>query len=469
MPTTTQSAEAHSAPRQQQPHPAGTVFSRAMRPVNTVMERFIPSSLLFSIVLTFIVAGLTLALTPTAPGDVLLGWGNGLSGLLEFMTQMALVLMLGHILANTRPMRALLARLGQIPRSAGQAYVFVFVIAALASLVTWGLGLVVGGLLAREVAAQARHRGVCLHFPLLVACGFAGFVVWHMGYSGSGPLTAATPGSFLAEPLGGRTLPITATTFSWWNLTATVVTVVSIAVALFLVAPRGQDRIIELTIDAREDSFLTDPPRETPADRLDASRVPTLLVGVTLIAYLALHFARGGTLTLDIVNWSFLALILVLVRNAHELIQLTSHAASNVGEILLQFPLYAGILGMMTTSGLIEVFSDALASIATPTTFGVLAFLSAGIVNFFVPSGGGQFAVQGPIMLSAGAELGVDPAVTIMAMSYGDQWTNMIQPFWAIPLLAIAGLKMREILGYTTVVLLVSGAVFAGTLLLVSL
>ena len=159
----------------------------------------------------------------------------------------------------------------------------------------------------------------------------------------------------------------------------------------------------------------------------------------------------------------------MLVRNAHELIQLTSHAASNVGEILLQFPLYAGILGMMTTSGLIEVFSDALASVATPTTFGVLAFLSAGIVNFFVPSGGGQFAVQGPIMLSAGAELGVDPAVTIMAMSYGDQWTNMIQPFWAIPLLAIAGLKMREILGYTTVVLLVSGAVFAGTLLLVSL
>jgi short-chain fatty acids transporter len=108
-------------------------------------------------------------------------------------------------------------------------------------------------------------------------------------------------------------------------------------------------------------------------------------------------------------------------------------------------------------------------SISTPTTFGLFALLSAGLVNFFVPSGGGQFAVQGPIMLSAGAELGVDPAITIMAVSYGDQWTNMIQPFWAIPLLAIAGLKMRDILGYTTVVMIASGLVFATTMVLVSL
>ena len=163
------------------------------------------------------------------------------------------------------------------------------------------------------------------------------------------------------------------------------------------------------------------------------------------------------------------ALILLLVRSPHELIGLTQSAASNVGEILLQFPLYAGILGMMTTTGLVAVLSDAFVAISNPVTFGLLAFLAAGLVNFFVPSGGGQFAVQGPIMLQAGDALGVDPAITIMAVSYGDQWTNMIQPFWAIPLLAIAGLKMRDILGYTTVVLLASGLVFGGTLLLVSL
>jgi short-chain fatty acids transporter len=454
---------------QTQARKEGTPLSRAMRPVNNVVERFIPSALVFSIVLTFIVAILALILTDAGPADLVLYWGDGLAGLLAFITQMALILLLGHILANTGPVRRLLAFLGSVPRTELTAYVFVFVVAAVASLITWGLGLVVGGLLAREVAYQGRQNGLKLHFPMLVASGFAGFVVWHMGYSASGPLTAATEGSFLTESLGGQTVPISETVFSSWNMIAAVATILVVALALFLVAPRSGDRIMELEIDAREKADDGQEEIVTPADRLDASRLPTLLLGLMLTAYLILHFVQGGTLTLDTVNWSFLALILLLVRNPFELIALTKNAASNVGEILLQFPLYAGILGLMTGSGLIQVFSDAFVAISNPTTFGLLAFLSAGLVNFFVPSGGGQFAVQGPIMLSAGAELGVDPAITIMAVSYGDQWTNMVQPFWAIPLLAIAGLKMRDILGYTTVVLIASGLVFGGTLLLVSL
>ena len=340
-------------------------------------------------------------------------------------------------------------------------------VAAVASLITWGLGLVVGGLLAREVAAQGRERGIRFHFPMLVAAGFAGFVVWHMGYSGSGPLTAATPDSFIAKQLGGP-LSTSETTFSSWNMIATVATIVLVAFSLYLVAPRGNDKIVELVQDAREELVAVDDEVTTPADRLDASRLPTLLLGAMLLAYLVIHFSTGGTLTLDIVNWSFLALILVLVRSPFELMALTKHAASNVGEILLQFPLYAGILGIMTGTGLIQVLSDVFVSISKQQTFGVLAFLSAGLVNFFVPSGGGQFAVQAPIMLTAAAELGVDPAIPIMAVAYGDQWTNMIQPFWALPLLAIAGLKMRDILGYTTIVLVASGIVFAATLLIVS-
>lgn len=458
-----------SAPESATPHKEGTPLSRAMRPLNNLVERFIPSALVFSIVLTFIVAILGLVLTPTSPADLVVRWGDGLAGLLAFMTQMALILLLGHILANTGPVRRLLAALASVPRTELAAYVFVFVVAAVASLITWGLGLVVGGLLAREVAHQGRERGLTLHFPMLVAAGFGGFVVWHMGYSASGPLTAATEGSFLMDSLGGQTVPMSQTVFSTWNMLAALATIIVVALALYLVAPRRGDRVTELTIDAREE--LEDGQEEvvTPADRLDASRLVTLLTGLALVAYLVLHFSRGGTLTLDTVNWSFLALILLLVRNPFELIHLTKNAASNVGEILLQFPLYAGILGMMVGSGLVQIFSDAFVSISTPTTFGLFALLAAGLVNFFVPSGGGQFAVQGPIMLSAGAELGVDPAITIMAVSYGDQWTNMIQPFWAIPLLAIAGLKMRDILGYTTIVLIASGLVFGATLVIVSL
>ncbi|SJM52985.1 Short chain fatty acids transporter [Arthrobacter rhombi] len=446
----------------------GTVLSRAMRPVNHLVEKFIPSALVFAIVLTFIVAVLALALTGSSPVLIIKSWGDGLAGLLAFMTQMALVLLLGYILANTRPVRRLLGFLGGIPRSPIQAYLFVFLVAAVASLITWGLGLVVGALLAKEVAAQGRERGMKLHFPMLVACGFAGFVVWHMGYSGSGPLTAATPDSFIAEELGAP-LPISETTFSSWNMIAAVITIAVVALALFLIAPRQSDKIVELTRDAREAGVVVEEEVLTPADRVDASRLPTLLLGIMLVAYLVIHFAQGGSLTLDIVNWSFLALILLLVRHPFELVALTKDAASNVGEILLQFPLYAGILGIMQGSGLIVLVSNAFVAISTPQTFGVLAFLSAGVVNFFVPSGGGQFAVQAPIMLTAAEQLGVDPSVPIMAVAYGDQWTNMIQPFWALPLLAIAGLKMRDILGYTTIVLIASGLVFAATLVIVSL
>ncbi|MGO2002923.1 MULTISPECIES: short-chain fatty acid transporter [Micrococcaceae] len=439
-----------------------------MRPVNHLVEKFIPSALVFAIVLTFIVAVLALALTGSSPVLIIKSWGDGLAGLLAFMTQMALVLLLGYILANTRPVRRLLGFLGGIPRSPIQAYLFVFLVAAVASLITWGLGLVVGALLAKEVAAQGRERGMKLHFPMLVACGFAGFVVWHMGYSGSGPLTAATPDSFIAEELGAP-LPISETTFSSWNMIAAVITIAVVALALFLIAPRQSDKIVELTRDAREAGVVVEEEVLTPADRVDASRLPTLLLGIMLVAYLVIHFAQGGSLTLDIVNWSFLALILLLVRHPFELVALTKDAASNVGEILLQFPLYAGILGIMQGSGLIVLVSNAFVAISTPQTFGVLAFLSAGVVNFFVPSGGGQFAVQAPIMLTAAEQLGVDPSVPIMAVAYGDQWTNMIQPFWALPLLAIAGLKMRDILGYTTIVLIASGLVFAATLVIVSL
>ncbi|WP_183357891.1 short-chain fatty acid transporter [Garicola koreensis] len=439
-----------------------------MRPLNTLVERFIPSALVFAIVLTFIVAVLALIFTDAGPVTVVEEWGMGLAGLLAFMTQMALVLLLGYILANTRPVRKLLIRLARVPKTAMQAYLFVFLIAALGSLITWGLGLVAGALLAREVAYEFRRREQLVHFPMLVAAAFSGFVMWHMGYSASGPLLAATPDSFVADQLG-EPLAITETIFTTWNLLAVLATILLVGLALFLIAPRNAKAIVPLTVDAREKEVEVDEAVETPADRVDASRIPTLLTGLMLVAYLVIHFSGGGSLTLDIVNWSFLTLIMLLVRNPFELIALTKKAASNVGEILLQFPLYAGILGIMGGTGLITIISEAFVAISTPQTFALFAFFSAGLVNFFVPSGGGQIAVQAPILLEAADSLGTDPAVAIMAVAYGDQWTNMIQPFWALPLLAIAGLKMRDILGYTTITLIASGIVFGSALVLVSL
>ncbi|GAB94718.1 short-chain fatty acids transporter [Kineosphaera limosa] len=445
------------------------------RPLTRAVERYLPGSLVFAVVLTFVVALMALAWTDAGPLQIVTEWGDGLTGLLAFMTQMALVLMLGHVLANTRPVRRVLDRLAAVPRSAPMAYVFVTVCAALASLLSWGLGLVVAALLSIEVARACRERGIKVHYPLLVAAGYSGFAVWHMGYSGSGPLTSATPGSFVEEQTG-FIIPVTQTIFAWWNLLGIVVAIVVIAATVWAIRPRSGETIIELPEGAQlSEGGEADPAagaggEPTPADRVDNSRAITLVIGVVFVIYLVTYFAQNGfALTLDIVNWTFLCLILLLVGSPRELAGLVANAARNVGEILLQFPLYAGILGMMTGTGLVAVFSNFFVQIATPATLGLWAFLAGGIINIFVPSGGGQFAVQAPIFLDAAKQLGVEPGIVVMGIAYGDQWTNLIQPFWALPLLAIANLRVRDVMGYTSIVLITSGLVFGGTMLLAGL
>ncbi|WP_331371015.1 short-chain fatty acid transporter [Blastococcus saxobsidens] len=456
------------------------------RPMVTLVERYMPGSLVFAAILTFVVGGLALVLTDSGPVDVVRAWGDGLSGLLAFMTQIALVLLFGYTLAHTPPVHRFLVRVAAVPKSPKAAYAFVTVIAGIASLISWGLGLIVGGILAIEVGRSARRRGMKVHYPLLVASAYSGFVIWHMGYSGSGPLAAATEGSFFAEEFG--VVPVTETTFSSWNMIATVLTLTAVAGAMVLLAPGRDDRVVELPAHAMEaddeEGESTDPaaggaavpagvdetaPAPTTfADRVDGARALTLAIGIALVVYLVVYFAQEGfNLTLDIVNWTFLAAILLIVRSPRELATLVVDAGRTVGEVLIQYPLYAGILGMTTATGLAAVVSEFFANVATPQTLGLFAFLAAGLLNMFVPSGGGQFAVQAPIFMGSAETLGVDAAPIIMAISYGDQWTNMIQPFWTLPLLAVARLGVRDILGYTIITLFVSGIIFAGTLLVV--
>jgi short-chain fatty acids transporter len=464
------------------------------RPLVHVVERWMPDSLVFAIGLTFVVAGMALGLTDAGAVEILRGWGDGLAGLLSFIAQIAIVLVLGYTLAHVGPVKRILTGIASFPRSSAVSYGFVTVVAGVASLISWGLGLIVAGIMAREVARAGRRRGLSIHYPLLVAAGYSGFVVWHMGYSGSGPLAAATPGSFFEDL--GPLVPVSKTIFAWWNLAAIAVTLTAVTAAMVMLAPRTGDRVIELEEEPLRDAgngVPVAPRREspkareerstreatdrrapgheegrTPADRAETSRLLTFLLGLALVAYLGAYFAdEGFDLTLDVVNWSFLAAILLLVRSPRELVGLIGEAGKTVGQILLQYPLYAGIIGMMTTTGLVKELSDFFVGISSPATLGFWGLISGGIINMFIPSGGGQFAVQAPIFMESARQLGVEPAPVIMAIAYGDQWTNMIQPFWTIPLLSVAGLRVRDIMGYTTITLLVSGLVFAVTLLLV--
>ncbi len=441
------------------------------RPFVVFVERFYPDPLVFAIALTALVFVLAWGLTPAAPLELVVHWGGGLERLLTFMAQISITLISAHALAHTDPVRRALIALSRVPQSAFWAYAFTCFVAGVAALISWAFCLVVGALVAREVAIQARDRGIEVDYPLLVASAYGGLVIWHMGYSGSAPLFVATPGNALESALGGL-IPVTETIFAPWNAALALLTLVTVPFACALMAPpRGKaieipDHIVSRGDDASSDAAALEGAPPTLAQRLDRSRLFTLGLGALLALYLVHWFAtRGLDLNLNIVNWTFLASGLLLARSAAHYVRLVARASMTVGQVLIQYPLYAGIMGIMVGSGLASVIAGWFTAIASAQTLPFWAFLSGGLINMFIPSGGGQWVVQGPIFIEAAKALGTTPAHIVMGVAYGDQWTNMIQPFWTIPMLAIAGLHMRAIMGYCFVILIATFFIFGGGLL----
>ena len=221
-----------------------------------------------------------------------------------------------------------------------------------------------------------------------------------------------------------------------------------------------------LFADEAEEAPVKSRKEMTPAEKQENSIVLAMIIGVVGLVYAIRYFIKGGSLSLDIVNFTFLVLGLIFHKTPIAYVRAVDKSVKTCGGIVLQFPFYAGIMGMMVNSGLAATFSNWFVSISTPKTFPFFTYLSAGLVNMFVPSGGGQWAVQGPIMMPAAKALGVSYARTASAIAWGDAWTNMIQPFWALPLLAVAKLGIKDIMGYTTVILLWGGIITSLGLLL---
>jgi len=451
-------------------------LDRIAQPFVLFSERFYPDPFVFAIALTAITFAMAVFGTPTSASEALEIWGAGLTGFLGFAMQICIVLVCSHALAHTDLVRRGIEVVARAPRSSPQAYALVAILAGLTSMITGALGLVVGALGAKGIARAGRSRGLRLHFPLLVASAYGGFVIWHMGYSGTAPLAVATPGHTLESVMG--LLSVTETTYTVWNLGLAVVTLAAVAFVCSQLAP-GDDSIVELLEDGSggvdillgqpgrvDDSSQKPPP--TPADRLDDSRALSSALGLLLFGFvISWFYTRGFQLTLDLVNWSFLSIGLLLARSPRHYLGLIADASRTLGPIVLQYPLYAAVVALITRTELVGIFSDGFVAISTAETLGFWAFVSGGVLNFFVPSGGGQWAVQGPIFLEAARTLGVADAVVVMGVAYGDQWTNMIQPFWALPLLAIVGLNARAIMGYCFVIFLTAFVCLGGGLLLV--
>ncbi|MED3790742.1 short-chain fatty acid transporter [Peribacillus frigoritolerans] len=425
---------------------------------NRVMQRYLPDPFIFVIILTFVVFGLGLIFTDSGPYQMAQHWGNGFWGLLLFAMQMVLVLVTGHVLASSRIFKKGLGALASMAKSPGQAIIIVSVVSLVASWINWGFGLVIGALFAKELAKKVEN----VDYRLLIASAYSGFLIWHGGISGSTPLTIATPGHFSEDLIG--IIPTSETIFSSFNLFIVIALIIIVPlVNRFMMPSKEQTVTVDLALLEDDVQAATIEKEDlTPAERLENSWIISLSIGILGIVFLFYYFVHNGfKLNLDIVNFLFLFLGILFHGTPKHFLEAVVNAVKGASGIIIQFPFYAGIMGMMTASGLATVISNGFVSISNEFTFPLFTFLSAGLVNIFIPSGGGQWAVQAPVMLDAAIALDVSIPKTAMAVAWGDAWTNLIQPFWALPALAIAGLKAKDIMGYCVLTLFVSGIVIS--------
>lgn len=440
------------------------MFKRLTRLNVKLVERWLPDALIFAIILTLITFFGSWMATGQTPLTLINHWGNGIWSLLGFTMQMALVLVLGSAFASSKPIKKVLAKIASIAKTPTQAIMLVSFVSALACWLNWGFGLIVGALLAKELARNVKN----VDYRLLIASAYSGFVVWHGGISGSIPLTVNSNLNELVKISKGTItslIPTSQTIFSTANLILSFFIIFTLPIINKLMHPEA-DKVVAIDpkllekSDVEEDEVVK---ATTPAEKIENSPILSFVVVIFGAVFLFQHFAKKGfDLNLNIVNLIFLVLGILFHKTPIRYVRAIDEAVRGAGGIILQFPFYAGIMGLMTGANavgvsLASVITNAFLGFSTQQTFPLFTFLAAGIINVFVPSGGGQWAVQGPIMMPAAAQLKVNPAVIAMGISWGDAWTNMIQPFWALPALGLAGLKAKDIMGYCLMVLLYTG------------
>ncbi len=388
--------------------------------------------------------------------DIFAYWEQGFWDLLAFSMQMVLILFLGYMLALSPLFERLSNGLSVFASKPIAALLFVVFSALLLGFINWGLALVFGAILVRKIGEKAASSGKKVNYPLLGASAYVCMMVWHGGLSGSAPLAVADTSHFLTNQIG--TISLTDTVFSKTNLWAALLLFVFIPPTVLLLNRKGAAAIptIQQTV----------PQSDLAKFSLSKYRFPGLLSLFGMLLLLAIVFnkiaaERWSNLGLNDVNLILLALVFIFSGGMASFQQSAAKAVVSTVGIIIQFPLYAGIMGILNYSGILKVFTVWFSEISSPEMFPLVTMLSAGLVNFFVPSGGGQWAVQGPVIMEAARLLEVSYAKSLLALAYGDQLTNMLQPFWALPLLGITGLKAIEIVRYTIVFMGVGSLIFA--------
>ncbi len=432
-----------------------------------LVRRYMPDPFVLVLLLTLVVFALTLWITPTQPSALFRFWNMGFWELLSFAMQMVLIVVTGEAIAESAIVKKALQKICKIPRSAKSAVLLVTFISIILGWLHWGFGLVTASLLSREMAKVLHHKKITIHYPILGAAAYMSMLLWHAGTTASAPLLINTPGHFLEKQIG--LIPLAQTIFLPVNLLVCAVLAVITPFVIAGLLPRRGVRTVDhfdVTLKSVPHSYSSEKAK-TFSEKLETSYFINAFVGACGIAFLLQYFHNNGAdLNHNIVNFLLLCTGLLLHRNPMEYAKAVSNSMKGTAGIVLQFPFYGGIMGILRESGLGHEIASVFVSHADANTLPFFAYITSVITKIFVPSGGGEWAVEGPVMLQAAKELGASLGLTTMGIAYGNMVGNMFQPFWAIPLLSIMGLKAKDIMGYCLIVFFFAFPLLGITLLM---
>jgi short-chain fatty acids transporter len=426
-------------------------------------------------VLVLLLSGLTFALAwainPTAAGLEILprAWFAGFWKLLSFSMQMVLIVVTGEAIVSTRPVRRLFGRISELPRTPNAALWTLSTFALAAGWLHWGFGLIGSALLARQMAGVLSRKGIRVDYPLMGTAAYLSMLLWHAGTTATAPLLINTPGHFLEHKIG--LIPLRETVFLPSNLIVCALlflVVPWIIVGMHRRKPRPIDEFLSKTeLAAAEPETTRRPKAPTPAERLDHSPWIGRTMALLCLASIGWIWSNSGfDLTHNMVNFLLLSVGLLIHGSPVAYSRAIAQSVRGTSGIILQFPFYGGIMEVMEQSHLGTSIAHQFVRFASAETLPFFAYLASVLTKLFIPSGGGEWAVEGPVMLEAAKNLGGHVGRTTMGIAYGNMVGNLFQPFWAIPLLSVLGLGARDIMGYCLVVFLFAFPILGLALLL---
>lgn len=432
-----------------------------------VFENIMPDPFVLSIMITLLVILASLAFAPQGEfPNILSSWFTGTFGILAFALQMILILATGFAIADAGPVQRGLRALAAMVETPAKAALLIFPVVGVAAWLNWGLGLVVGALLAREIAKRTR-----IDFAWLVAGSYSAWSICNSGLSSSIALSQASHGNILnfVEKATGHVVPLGQTIFAPFVIIPTVLVVTVMMMIFIRIHPASADTVIFASQEmATANPHAKSTDMNSFAARAERSVLGTLLLLALGIAYIVLLFEkREFELDINMTILLFLLVGLVLQRTPIAYADSIRRAAHQTGSMLLQYPMYGGIMGIMRGTGLAASISKGFVAVATPLTLPLWSFLSSLVITLLIPSAGGHWAVDGPFVVPAALALHASIPHSIMGVAMAENVSNMLQPFWAVPVVAIAGIRIQRVMGYTAITFAVSLLIHATALWLI--